>query len=59
MHIDLTGRKAVVTGSAAGIGRAIAEVLARAGAAVVINRRSEQRVDSALREPLILEKHHD
>src|SRR5580693_4171715 len=48
--IDLTGRKAVVTGSTAGIGRAIAEGLARAGAAVVINGRGEQRVTAALRE---------
>ena len=37
MIIDLTGRKAVVTGSTGGIGRAIAEGLARAGAAVVVN----------------------
>ncbi|MET0505464.1 MAG: SDR family NAD(P)-dependent oxidoreductase [Luteibacter sp.] len=50
MHIDLTGRKAVVTGSTAGIGRAIAEGLARAGAAVVINGRTQERVDAALRE---------
>src|SRR5580693_2911528 len=48
--IDLTGRKAVVTGSTAGIGRAIAEGLARAGAAVVINGRGEERVAAALRE---------
>ena len=50
MIIDLTGRKAVVTGSTAGIGRAIAEGLARGGAAVVINGRGEQRVAAALRE---------
>src|SRR3984885_12306152 len=50
MIIDLTGRKAVVTGSTAGIGRAIAEGLARAGTAVVINGRGEQRVTAALRE---------
>jgi NAD(P)-dependent dehydrogenase (short-subunit alcohol dehydrogenase family) len=50
MHIDLTGRKAVVSGSTAGIGRAIAEGLARAGAAVVINGRGEARVTAALRE---------
>ena len=42
MNIDLTGRKAVVTGSTAGIGRAIAEGLGRAGAAVVINGRSRE-----------------
>lgn len=50
MIIDLTGRKAVVTGSTAGIGRAIAEGLGRAGAAVVINGRTEKRVSTALRE---------
>lgn len=50
MNIDLTGRKAVVTGSTAGIGRAIAEGLARAGAAVVINGRRQERVAAALCE---------
>jgi len=50
MNIELRGRKAVVTGSTAGIGRAIAEGLARAGASVVINGRGEERVATALRE---------
>jgi len=50
MNIDLSGRKAVVTGSTAGIGRAIAEGLARAGAAVVINGRGQERVAATLRE---------
>src|SRR5471030_2284874 len=48
MNIDLTGRKAVVSGSTGGIGRAIAEGLARAGAAVVINGRGEDRVTRAI-----------
>lgn len=50
MNIELKGRKAIVTGSTAGIGRAIAEGLARAGASVVINGRGEQRVASTLQE---------
>lgn len=50
MHIELKGRKAVITGSTAGIGRAIAEGLARAGASVVINGRGEERVATALTE---------
>jgi NAD(P)-dependent dehydrogenase (short-subunit alcohol dehydrogenase family) len=40
--IDLKGREAVVTGSTAGIGRAIAEGLALAGASIVINGRGEE-----------------
>ena len=50
MIIDLTGRKAVVTGSTAGIGRATTEGLARAGASVVINGRGGERVERAVRD---------
>lgn len=50
MKIELNGRKAIVTGSTAGIGFAIAEGLARAGASVVINGRGEERVAKALKE---------
>lgn len=48
MRIDLTGRRAVVSGSTAGIGFAIAKGLAAAGAAVVLNGRSETRVADAV-----------
>jgi NAD(P)-dependent dehydrogenase (short-subunit alcohol dehydrogenase family) len=48
MHIDLTGRLAVVTGSTAGIGLAIAQGLAAAGAHVVITGRTQARVDEAI-----------
>ncbi len=50
MIIDLKGRRAIVTGSTAGIGRATAEGLARAGASVVVNGRGGERVDAAVRQ---------
>jgi NAD(P)-dependent dehydrogenase (short-subunit alcohol dehydrogenase family) len=48
MHIDLSNKLAVVSGSTAGIGLAIARGLAQAGAEVVVNGRSQGRVDQAL-----------
>jgi len=50
MKIDLSGRTAIVTGSTAGIGRGAAEGLARAGASVIINGRTQARVDEALQQ---------
>ncbi len=41
----LAGRVAIVTGSSTGIGEAIALELAAAGAAVVVNSRSQERAD--------------
>ena len=49
MDMQLTGKKAVVTGSTAGIGFATALGLAREGASVVVNGRTTARVDSAVR----------
>lgn len=48
MHIDLSKRHAIVTGSTAGIGLAIARGLAAAGAQVVITGRTQARVDEAI-----------
>ena len=50
MIIDFAGRTAIVTGSTAGIGRATAEGLARAGASVVISGRGNERVNKAVEE---------
>lgn len=48
MQIDLTGKKAIVTGSSDGIGLAIAIGLARAGASLVLVGREQSRIDAAL-----------
>ena len=48
MKIDLSGKTALVTGSTAGIGNAIARGLAETGADVVINGRSQAKVDAAV-----------
>ncbi len=48
MQIDLTGKLAIVTGSTEGIGFAIAKGLADAGATVVVNGRSQAKVDAAV-----------
>jgi NAD(P)-dependent dehydrogenase (short-subunit alcohol dehydrogenase family) len=41
MNIDLSGKTALVTGSTAGIGHAIAKGLSASGAGVVINGRGQ------------------
>src|SRR5208282_2922514 len=48
MNLGLQGKLAVVTGSTAGIGLAIAAGLAAEGARVVINGRTQARVEAAL-----------
>ncbi|WOH78904.1 SDR family oxidoreductase [Bradyrhizobium sp. BEA-2-5] len=48
MNIDLSGKTALVTGSTAGIGHAVAKGLAASGASVVINGRGKDKVDAAI-----------
>ena len=48
MDLQLKGKRALVTGSTAGIGYAIAEALANEGASVIVNGRTKQRVDEAV-----------
>src|SRR5260370_605773 len=48
VNLDLNGKKALVTGSTAGIGFAIAKALAAEGARVIINGRTDARVNEAI-----------
>ncbi len=48
---DLTGRRALITGSSQGLGLAMARGLGQAGAAVVLNGRDRGKLDRALAEP--------
>jgi NAD(P)-dependent dehydrogenase (short-subunit alcohol dehydrogenase family) len=48
MDLGLTGKRALVTGSTAGIGFATARALAREGAHVIVNGRTQARVGQAL-----------
>ena len=50
MDLKLEGKQALVTGSTAGIGFAIAGALAKEGASVVVNGRTEPRVQAALQQ---------
>ncbi|MGO4378184.1 SDR family NAD(P)-dependent oxidoreductase [Pseudoduganella sp. RAF19] len=48
MDLQLNGKLALVSGSTAGIGYAIAHTLAQEGASVIVNGRSQQGVDEAV-----------
>ena len=49
MDLELKGKTALVTGSTAGIGLAIATTLAKEGATVIVNGRTQERVDHAVK----------
>ncbi len=48
MDLQLSKKIALVTGSTAGIGNAIAASLAREGASVIVNGRTQPAVDAAV-----------
>ncbi len=48
MDLGIAGKRALVTGSTAGIGFATARALAREGAQVILNGRTQARVDAAV-----------
>jgi NADP-dependent 3-hydroxy acid dehydrogenase YdfG len=48
MDLGLNGKVAVITGSTAGIGFAIADTLTGEGAHVVVNGRTQERVTTAM-----------
>ncbi len=50
MELELRGKKALVTGSSAGIGEAIAKELANEGVSVVVHGRNKQEIDRVVQE---------
>ncbi|CAF4026822.1 unnamed protein product [Adineta steineri] len=50
MDLQLKNKTALLTGSTAGIGLAIAKLLAAEGATVYINGRTQQRIDDAIQQ---------
>ncbi|HEY0793571.1 MAG TPA: SDR family oxidoreductase [Chthoniobacterales bacterium] len=52
MNLELENKTALVTGSTAGIGWAIAQSLAREGATVILNGRTKKRVNDAINQIL-------
>lgn len=48
MDLDLTGRRAFISGSTQGIGYAIAESFVREGVSVILNGRTRERNESAV-----------
>ena len=50
MNLQLTGKLALVSGSTAGIGHAIAAALAAEGARVIVNGRAQASVDAAVKQ---------
>jgi NAD(P)-dependent dehydrogenase (short-subunit alcohol dehydrogenase family) len=50
MDLQLKNKTALVTGSTAGIGLAIAHALAKEGASVIVNGRTQLRVDEAVKK---------
>ncbi len=47
---DLTGKRALVTGATHGLGMAMATGLAKAGAQIIINDISQEKLDTAIKE---------
>lgn len=50
MDLQLRDKQAFISGSTAGIGYAIAEALAREGASVIVNGRTDKRVSEAVKK---------
>ena len=54
MHIDLSGKRVIVTGASRGIGAAVAKGFAREGARLAICARNDAAIDAIGREARVL-----
>ena len=50
MNLELSGRRALVTGSSSGIGTGIAQMLAKEGCSVVVHGRNRERAEEAAQQ---------
>ena len=50
MYVDINGKRVLITASTEGIGKGIAESLAKEGCKIVITSRTQEKVDSVVKE---------
>ncbi|MEM3225835.1 MAG: SDR family NAD(P)-dependent oxidoreductase, partial [Saccharolobus sp.] len=50
MHIDISGKRVLITASTEGIGKGVAEAFLREGCNIVISSRNKEKVEKSVSE---------